>query len=275
MSAYTPAEDAYIIAHYASATLRSIGEHLGRPWQCVQGRCDRLAQHGRLDKNQRYYQRPWTEEDEDWLADNYGKLSDAVVCAHLKRTRWAITVKAKRLGINRKMAFWNASHVADLFGVDRKTITHWKDRGWLTARRSPITQGKHPIWHITEEEIERFICQLPWAYDLALMRKGDFLTDLAKEVHQADPWLTTSEAAKLAGVCAQTLNRWCNQEGLPSKRRPKLGTQAGPWQGLRMIRKTDLVAWLAEKRVREHRNRSEACKSRRRRENLARLPLAS
>lgn len=270
---FTPAEDQAIIANYATLQLKEIAATLGRSWTVIQQRRDYLARHGLLDKTQRAYNREWSEDDLEYLANHWGAKADATMATHLRRTVVACELKAKRLGLNRHMAVLTARDVGRIFGVDAKTILTWVKRGWLKGKRAGFVQGQYRVWNfeteanrLHQQSIEAFIRAMPWAFDLALMPKGDYHTNLAKDVLAADPWLTSEEAAKVAGVHVNTLQRWTRCEELPCQHRPKLGTHHGPWQGLIVIRKADLVTWLATHRAQEHRNRSASAKRRRARE---------
>lgn len=203
----------------------------------------------------------WSDDDETYLNDAWGRLPDTTVAGHLHRTVTACYEKARRLGIMRKMNVYTARAVAEIFGVDSKTIATWCRRGWLAGRRSPIPCGVTRMWDFDPDDLERFVRERPWAYDRSLMAEGDYLTLLAARVAKADPWLTCEEAARAVQVCAETVRRWC-REGLPHQHRPTLGAQHGPWAGRLVIRQADLLSWRAQQQHGAHARRSAAARAR-------------
>ena len=258
----TPAEQAdYLIAHYATMTLRSIAAHLGLRYACVQARSYRLIAKGQLDPTTRFYGRPWNDDEREYLAEHWGKLPDASVAAHLNRTKDACEVEAKRDGLSRRSNVWSASDVARLFGVDRKTVTTWFARGWLKAKRAGFVQGGHRVWNVDEKSLERFVRTMGWAYDWHRMAEGEYLTNLARETAKRDPWLRLEEAAALLGWSKGPLDRWRKRGLLPWKYRPK-ASQQGPREGYVVIRRSDLEVFRATYADVTHRNRSAAAKRR-------------
>lgn len=247
MRPFTTSETSYILDHYSTETLAAMAVRLGRRVSSIQGRINTLVRNRALSRSCRFYQRPWTENDEDYLRDTWGRLTDTEIAAHLRRSRVAIQLKAKRLGITRLMAIWSGHDAARLFGADTKTILRWRRKHWLKARRAVFNRGLHRCWDFNEDEIERFIREMPWAYDIHLMTSGEYLTNVAREIYKSDPYLTTDEAAQLVHVDPETIRRWCRR-GLPFQQRAKLGTRAGPWQGIKLIRRSDLLVWVQEHR---------------------------
>lgn len=259
---YTAEDDAVIIGCYGIETLHRIAEKLGRTFHSVQQRTYVLIGQGRLRMSDRFYHRPWTEDDEEYLADHWGRIGDAAIAKHLGRTIVSIRLKAKRLGLTRRGNVWTAADVARLFGVNGKTVVHWIERGWLRGHRAPFgAGGRDRAWSIDEDSLGKFIRTMGWAYDVRMMTPGEYLTNLARQIHRADPWLETEGAARLAGVAVNTIQRWC-RGGLPHHRRGNLGSQHGPWQGKIIIRRSDLLTWVDERKRRAHENRSRAAKER-------------
>src|SRR5690349_21265669 len=99
---WTDAETRYLVNHYATDTLHAIAAHLGRPFESVQIKSYALQKAGLVSKHKRAYNPPWSEDDEDYLNDNFGRLSDETIARHLKRPIWGVRLKAKRIGICRR-----------------------------------------------------------------------------------------------------------------------------------------------------------------------------
>jgi hypothetical protein len=183
---YTPEEDAFIITHNADMSVGEVASALRRGYHSVVGRRMILAEQGRLSFSDRSWHPLWRQEDDDFLKENWGLLSDSAICARLGRTRAACMIRAKRLGICRKMNLYTASDVAAIFGVDRKTPTDWIARGLLKGRRSKVPVGAAWIWNIDPQNIERFIREHPETYDRRRI-KHLYWRGLAEEAARANP----------------------------------------------------------------------------------------
>ncbi len=182
----------------------------------------------------------WLDDDKDYLMDSYGRLTDEEIAAQLGRKPTALRGQAKRLGINHRMAIYSASDVARLFGVAVSTVLRWRRRRIIRARRSIIAVGTHRCWDFSEDEIERFVRETPWVYDPRRMAPGEYLTNIARQIVKADPYLTTDEAAVIAGVSCWTINEWCRR-GLPCQRRYMKG---GSYLGVHVVLRSDLRTWI-------------------------------
>jgi len=82
----------------------------------------------------------------------------------LKRSRVALLLKAKRLGINRT---YNAGHytatlLARMLGIDSHKITDQLIPRGLKAHRCAANR---PIWHVTVDDLKEFLQRWPEAYD--------------------------------------------------------------------------------------------------------------
>ena len=185
----------------------------------------------------------WTDEQDDFLNDTYGRITDTEIANKLGKSIEAIRRHATRKGLNRRMAIYSLNDVCYLFGVNYRTVTRWRKHRWTPARRSVIATGRYRIWTFFEDDLERFVRDMPWAYDPTLMAEGEYLTRIAHQVHRADPWLTTRDAAMLARVDADTVCGWC-RNGLACQRRFYHKMRGGPHGGMYVIRRSDLLAWI-------------------------------
>jgi excisionase family DNA binding protein len=227
---YSAAEDAAIIEHYSSKTLKEIAALLNRPHLGLAKRSHVLVQQGRLSYAQRFYGRPWTDEEIDYLAENWGLLTDEAVAAHLGRSVGAcLHAAGQRAGVTRKMQFYTAATVAHLFGVDWHRVERWIEAGLLKAKRSHIRGVYGNVWHIGDEAITAFIRQHPWAYDRTRIEGGTWWRNLAERVWRADPLLTATEAAARLGCTKETVMRHCRRGWLVAYRTWEAG-QHGGWR---------------------------------------------
>jgi hypothetical protein len=265
--AFSPAEDEVIITRYATAPISAIAAELDRLYPSIQGRMSRLRALGQLDVHDRCYGRPWSEEDKEYLQEHWGRKSDMAIAETLSRPVGALTNQAKRLGINRRQNVWTATNVANLFGVNIKTVVRWIDRGWIEGKKAPFgsggQRGEYRAWSIDDESVETFVRRNGWAYDWRRMIEGEYLTRLARSIAKSDPWLTIDECAAALSLHRGTVSRW-TKEGLPHRYRPKQ-SQRGPIQGIIVVERSELLAF-AERHWREaRRHRSEAARERCRR----------
>lgn len=260
---WTEEDSSYLVDHYGDQTLHQIAEHLGRTFEAIQVRSYKLIREKRLDPSKRFYHAPWSEDEEDYLRDSLGLLSDAAICKKLGRSRVAITLKAKRLGINRKMNLYTAREVGRIFGVDAKTVLGWQSRGWLVGKRTRVGcgGGKRRMWHFPDDELERFVDYHGWVYDWRRIDRNSYLFNRAKECHERDPWLTLEEVGAVLGWQKPRVARWLHRDFIPHKRRPKQA-QYGPWQGLIVVQRSALAGVVERVAAQVHRNRSESARAR-------------
>ena len=237
---YTPEDDAIIIARYPVATLQAIAAEMGRRWTSVQQRVNLLIRQGRLTRRARFYAPPWTEADDEYLADNWGRVPDRTVARRLGRSINACKIRATRHHkMARKDNFYTTRSVARIFGVDDHLVVRWGREGLLPMRKSPVGAGGHTTaWRIDEPDIARFIRRYPWRYDHRRIEPGTYWRNLADRVWLRDPWVTADEAARTLGVCLSTVHRHLQRGWLPGKRTPRNGN-TGVW----LIRKADLASF--------------------------------
>jgi hypothetical protein len=96
MKDWTQEEIDYLIEHQGKLTYKMIGNVLGRSEASVSNKAKRM---GIADKRNCIRGRTWTEEELQYMRDNYGKVSIAQMRAHLKRKRNSIQEKAQRMGL--------------------------------------------------------------------------------------------------------------------------------------------------------------------------------
>jgi len=94
------------------------------------------------------------------------------------RSRTAINLKIKRLGIRKQRDWYSAFKLSEAFGVDSHVIASWIRRGWLkgdrrgTARKS--SQGGDS-WVIMHADVKAFVFAHPEQIELSHVEKFWFL----------------------------------------------------------------------------------------------------
>ncbi len=97
LSEWAAEDDAYIIEHWRDQTCEQIGQAITRTPHAVYQRGAALGLH-RRGPNKRG-KRTWTEEEHDFLRENWGHMTVGGLAKSLKRSNNAIIVRAARLGL--------------------------------------------------------------------------------------------------------------------------------------------------------------------------------
>lgn len=122
----------------------------------------------------------WTEKEIQYLETSIKKKSLDTIAKHLKRTKTAVKVKARRLNLSRVHS--NGYTMLDVklaLGNDTKTISKWIEKDWLKGKR----QGPNtPVWLFTDKNIRDFVIAHPneidprrcdWIWMVDLLAGGD------------------------------------------------------------------------------------------------------
>lgn len=205
---FTPDEDAIIIRDYARRMLKEIATDLGRDPGSVQARAALLLRDGRLTGT-RCYQPPWTEAEDDLLADLWGTMPDAAVAKRVGRSVVACEVRAKRhLRLARKDAFLTSRQVARILGVDDHLVVCWIAEGLLQGRKSSVGAGGHArAWRIDDRDLERFLKRDYWRLDRRRIEVGTYWRNYVDRLWTREPYLTVEQAARALGVGPETVRR--------------------------------------------------------------------
>lgn len=133
----------------------------------------------------RYYNRPW-EEAEDALVRQYLEKGLAWTQRKLKiagfqRSQAAISSRRYKLGCVKDddPDLLSASQLAQLCGLDPKTVLRWIEKGWLKAKRGASLCVPDPkpdyFWRIRVANFRAFIRDYPSAIDLRKVDQPWFL----------------------------------------------------------------------------------------------------
>lgn len=236
----TPEQEQYIIHWFPKWTTMEIAKQLNVTRKAVLVRLRGLRKEGRLPRAIRNAFTSWSEEEEDYLREQWGIMTNQGVATHLGRTVHACEFHADSIGINRRMNVYTMNDVARLFGINHSTAKHWVEKGWIKAIRAGFKSGPYRAWSIDENSIERFIRTKPWAYNYKLMTPGDYWTNLAKDAWANDPYVTVKEACFMLGWGKQRVHYWLQRGAIPSYHRPKSGRSLGTSKGWTMVRKSDV-----------------------------------
>ena len=151
----------------------------------------------------------WTPEEEQFLREHIGLMSDAEIGAALGRSTAAIKIRRQRKGIpahSKRPGWLTGNGAAKLMGVDVHNVMRLCRRGILPHQVMP---GERGIWRVREAVLYRWaVNPLNWIYfrqdkvcDLHLWR----LIDL-KRARWDDEWWTIGQAAAWHGAGDAVLN---------------------------------------------------------------------
>lgn len=92
----------------------------------------------------------WSDEDTDYLEENYGKYSLKTLAKHLNRSEDAIRGKCLKLGLTSALnntGLLNTSDIAKALGIDRKTVGNFIKVKGLPAKKKVVLK-KAKYWRI-------------------------------------------------------------------------------------------------------------------------------
>ena len=99
--------------------------------------------------------RTWTKEDKEYLDEHWGRCTLSYISTHLKRTKVAVKLKAKRMhlgAITRADEYMTANQVSVLLNIDRHAITRWILKHGLKANKK-VMLFKKRLWMIKYSDL--------------------------------------------------------------------------------------------------------------------------
>jgi len=181
------------------------------------------------------HRKHWTEEEMDYLADNFGVLTDETLARRLQRSELAIRLKVRRrFHMHRWDNLYNAAELAEALCIPHAgRIIRWVKRGWLKARRSSIHKGPYQHWKFSYTGIVRCLRRHPWLVMLKPTRRwliSDYTHHffyIIRQEWKRDPWFTTERAARLLGVTIPTVRVYIHRGLLEAEMVPR--RQSSVW----------------------------------------------
>ncbi len=104
----------------------------------------------------------WSPEQEQFLRENYNKLSMRKLQNHLKKYHVTIMKKIQEMGLIRedKNDGYTIADLMSIFGVNHNSVKKWIEKGWLKGKKT-TTAFQHDIWRFSLNTVRKFILSHP------------------------------------------------------------------------------------------------------------------
>lgn len=120
-------------------------------------------------------ERPWTVEEEEYLAHVLYRQSWRRIARRLNRTVTAVQLKAKRLGLRQGAEGYTMQALCQALGVDHHKLERWIAKGWLKGQRRQ-SDREQDLWYFSEAAVRTLFISHPDEIDpRALHRAGSWL----------------------------------------------------------------------------------------------------
>ncbi len=166
----------------------------------------------------------WTKEEDQFLRENLGWLTDEEMGAALNRTGIAVHDRWDRdLGLPGPSKATNvitAEKAADMLGIDSHKTAFWVDMGLIPGR---LMAGRRKIRLIDRQAFRRWVLNpMNWVYfDTNKVRDPELKRMLKKRAKRwGDEWWSTVQAANYHGTDTSEIKHYIHMGRLPSFRLP-------------------------------------------------------
>lgn len=196
----------------------------------------------------------WSDEEEKFLRDNLGVISDAEIGRILGRSEVAVTLHWKRdmqlPPPSRTPGHLTARDAARLLGVDEHKVAHWVVAGLITGR---LMAGERKIRLIKMDDLERWACdpQNMMYFDPRRVKDAALRRKVLKAMKDwGNEWWTTRRMADHHDVCVGDVKRQIVLGRLRSFHLPVSlgGRHAKRKWSLHFVLKSDAVAYRFTRR---------------------------
>ena len=201
-----------------------------------------------IESTKRAGGRLWTDEEDEYLEEMAGIISDAEIAENLGRTECAVHVRREReRGLpsqSKHPAYITANRAASLLGLDAHKVCGWIDCGIMPGER--IDTVFQATRRVLLSVFYRWMQQpLTWLYvDVEKIVNPHVRAMVARcQAEWGDEWWDTNQVADYHGVDKRVVNRHANLGRVPGVRVTNLGGRASKDQrwGYWYFRKSDAV----------------------------------
>ncbi|HAR45347.1 MAG TPA: hypothetical protein DCS05_04005 [Nitrospiraceae bacterium] len=174
--------------------------------------------------NPRVHAREWSTEEDQFIRDNLGWLTDAEMGEQLGRTEVAVHLRWSRdlylSGPSKSPDVITAHRAAEALGIDSHKTAHWVDVGLIPGR---IMAGGRDIRLIQRTVFRRWsLNPMNWVYfDIKRVTDPELKRMLKKRAARwGDEWWSTRQVAEYHGVDTGDVKRYIVLGRLKSFRLP-------------------------------------------------------
>jgi hypothetical protein len=164
----------------------------------------------------------WSQAEKSFVRNNLGKLGLEEIGAALGRSENSVKLLFTRNGWpapSKQPDELTAHQIAELMGKCGKSIAHLVDEGILPGRRLPM---ERLIRVVNATTFKRWLINhMNWIYFDWKKIRDPYLRRLCelREERWGDAWITTGEAARVAGCTHADVNRWIHRGKVRSARK--------------------------------------------------------
>jgi len=163
-------------------------------------------------ESERNKARPWSPEDDAFLKENLGYLTDAEIGKALGRTAIAVHLHWSRdlqlPSPSKAPGVLTARDAARILNLDGHKIAHWVDKGFICGREMA---GGRKIRLIEQEDFETWALNTDhWMYfDIQQVEDADLKKKLMEKAEEwGDEWWPTSQVARYHNVKTGDVKRY-------------------------------------------------------------------
>lgn len=210
-------KDTFIVDTYSSLTARQQAKELEYSYSWVVHRRGILRKEGFLPKVRAYHP-IWTDEDSEYLKQNYPFLTTKTLVKHLKRSPGAIKEHKEKLCLSRVSEDYTAVSLGQLLGRSGHTIARYVSDGFLKGKKS-YKMGRYKRWVFNEEQVVKFLRTYPWLLNVRDLTEPHYFRSVLLEEWRENPWYTPAQAANVLGCSLEALRKRLFSGEVPAAKR--------------------------------------------------------
>ena len=216
---WTSSEIEYLKDNWHKKKTQEIAEELGRTYYSIYNKARKLG----LGSNRAHHHRPWTEEEEEFLAENWGMFSMEHIAKKLNRTPHAIQIRAVKLGLGPFLESGDYITLNQLLlqlrGYNGRTYTvkQWIEKG-LPVKTKKVKSSSFKVVNLDDfwewAEKNRTLIDFSKLEENALGKEPDWVkeqrkADIEMKKFKRGPW-TKAEDKRLINLLREF--RWTYKE---------------------------------------------------------------
>ena len=168
--------------------------------------------------------RKWTPEEVQKLEDLIGVYNTTTIAHRMKRSFDSVHRKARSLNMTtadaRSSKGMTPKNFAEIFGVNKKTVTHWARVGILPKVKLPYFQkiGKRqPDWILIDDtKIEEWL-MTGYVYHRDINPTDQYYTEMVRRVRKKldFEWISSKDFIACLEITPKVVNAWVYRHAFP------------------------------------------------------------